>query len=67
MAERGPMLNRAADRNGSCCGAPSGLDCADYSKTRHQQRRIEKREWRREELAEAKTRSVDDPIVNIRP
>lgn len=44
-----PLLGRAARRNGSCCGAAPGIDCADYSRTKHQQRQAERRCWRREE------------------
>jgi hypothetical protein len=42
------MLGRAAVRHGSCCGAPPGLDCTDYAKSKHAQRQVEKRQWRRE-------------------
>ena len=47
---RGPMAGRAASRHGSCCGAPAGYDCSDYSLTVRDQRRIEEAWWRRTEV-----------------
>lgn len=55
-----PMLGRAADRHGSCCGGPPGIDCADYSSTRRIQRKYEKRQWQREEaVVESTTVRID--------
>jgi hypothetical protein len=59
------MLGRAADRHGSCCGGPPGLDCADYSKSKHQQRRIERRQWRREADREDVEPDVETFFANI--
>lgn len=50
-----PLLGRAARRNGSCCGAAPGIDCADYARTKHQQRQAEKRAWKRDDDGVAPT------------
>lgn len=46
---RAPMAGRAANRHGSCCGGPPGIDCSDYGGDAHWQRRVEAREWRRDQ------------------
>lgn len=47
---RAPMAGRAANRHGSCCGAPPGIDCSDFGKTVKGQRRIEDAWWQRTEV-----------------
>lgn len=47
---RAPMAGRAANRHGSCCGGPPGIDCADYGKTVKGQRHIEDGWWRSTEV-----------------
>jgi hypothetical protein len=42
------MLNRAARRHGSCCGAPPGPDCDNRTRPKREQRHVEKAQWRRE-------------------
>jgi hypothetical protein len=47
------MLNQAARRHGSCCGAPPGPDCDDRTRPKREQRHVENQQWRRyEEAAE---------------
>ena len=45
-----PMAGRAANRPGSCCGRPPGIDCSDYGLTVKDQRRLEDTWWRRTEV-----------------
>jgi hypothetical protein len=62
-ATRAPMAGRAANRHGSCCGAPPGIDCADYSKTVKDQRHIEDAWWQRTEVPQPAVPAVpgEDP------
>lgn len=64
MPRHGPMLGRAADRHGSCCGAPPGIDCSDYGLTKGAQRRYEDRRWRREEDMDEETPESADGIMS---
>lgn len=49
-ATRAPMAGRAANRHGSCCGAPPGPACVDHALTGGEQRRFEDAAWRRAEV-----------------
>lgn len=55
-----PMLGRAADRHGSCCGGPPGIDCADFYKGKKAQRYHEGRQWQREQDREDDAADVGD-------
>lgn len=44
------MAGRAANRHGSCCGAPPGIDCSDYGLSVKGQRRVEDVLWRSTEV-----------------
>lgn len=68
------MLGRAADRHGSCCGGPPGIDCADYYKGKKAQRYWERHQWQKEEEMQPRiVRSLSmqsnatDPIANHGP
>lgn len=61
-ATHAPMAGRAANRHGSCCGAPPGIDCSDYSKSVKDERRIEDAWWRRTEVPQPVTPA--DPLVD---
>lgn len=50
-ATRAPMAGRAANRHGSCCGGPPGIDCADYGKSVKDQRHLEDAWWRATEVS----------------
>lgn len=56
-----PILGRAADRHGSCCGRPPGIDCADYYKGKKAQRYHEERQWKREQERVESYRDGMDP------
>lgn len=45
-----PMANHAANRHGSCCGGPPGIDCSDFGKSVKDQRHLEDAWWRRTEV-----------------
>jgi hypothetical protein len=62
-ATRAPMAGRAANRHSSCCGAPPGIDCSDYSLTVKDQRRLEGRQWRRTEVPQPA--APLDPLVDL--
>lgn len=45
-----PMAGRVANRHGSCCGGPPGIDCSDFGKSVKDQRRLEDAWWQRTEV-----------------
>lgn len=49
-ATHAPMAGRASTHHKSCCNSKPGLDCADYTVPARYQRKLEKRQWRRELL-----------------
>ncbi len=60
---RAPMAGRAANRHGSCCGGPPGIDCADFGKSVKDQRHLEDAWWRRTEVPQ--TAAPFDPLVDL--